>query len=81
VLFDAGRARGQVALQHCEICWCFGVVLIVCLQRVDAGAFHGNTGIKEYRFVVESRTRTNEVKKVGGEAQNFAVAVEGDKTK
>jgi hypothetical protein len=45
--------------------------------RVDAGAFHGNTLIKEYRFVVETRTRENKPKQVGGESANFAVAVEG----
>ena len=45
--------------------------------RVDSGAFHGNTLIKEYRFVVETRTRENKVKPVGGESANFAVAVEG----
>ena len=45
--------------------------------RVDAGAFHGTTTIKEFRFVVESRTKTNEVKRVGGEAENFEVTIDG----
>ncbi len=45
--------------------------------RVDAGAFHGTTTIKEYHFVVESRTRANALKKEGGEAENFSVVIEG----
>jgi len=45
--------------------------------RVDAGAFAGTTLIREYKFVVESRTRTNQVKQVGGEAENFSVVIDG----
>ncbi len=46
-------------------------------MRVDAGAFAGTTLIKSYSFIVETRTRDNSVKPVGGEADNFAVTIEG----
>jgi len=45
--------------------------------RIDAGAFHGTTLIRSYAFTVETRTKDNKIKGVGGEADNFAVSVAG----
>lgn len=45
--------------------------------RIDAGAFAGTTAIRSFAFVVETRTRTNEIKGVGGESGNFEVTVSG----
>lgn len=45
--------------------------------QIDAGAFAGSTLIKSYSFVVESRTKDNQLKTVGGESDNFKVTISG----
>ena len=45
--------------------------------RCGAGAFHGNTRIEQYTFVVRAKTQEDEEMETGGELEFFSVEIDG----